>query len=78
MDLMQRKIHVKCTRYMAQREHLALSARSHLCVCVKRQEWYIWQQVMVFALNVCIFMNGNGKDRRKIQNAVVMCECTLN
>ena len=39
-------------------------------VCVKRPEWVLWKQVMMFTPNVCIFKN-NGKDKRKTQSSAV-------
>ena len=39
----------------------------NVCVCiwVKRQEWILWQQVMVFTLDTCIFKNGRQRKRQK-------------
>ena len=34
-------------------------------VCVKRQEWVLWQQVTVFTLNVNIFRNATSKIKGK-------------
>ena len=36
-----------------------------VCVCVKRQEWVPWQQVMVFILDICISKNATSKIKGK-------------
>ena len=49
----------------------ALFARNVcICVCVKRQEWVLWQQVMVFTLDVCIFKNVMAKIKGKRRSYV--------
>ena len=40
-----------------------------VCICVKRHEWSLWQQVMVFAHNVCFFRSRTAKIKD------VTCEC---
>ena len=36
-----------------------------VCVCVKREEWFLWQQVTVFILDVNIFKNATSKIKGK-------------
>ena len=53
----------------------SLAARN-VCACVKHQERGLWQQVMMFTFNICIFKNGRAKIK-KTANADVVYECTL-
>ena len=42
-----------------------------VCVYVKRQKWVLWQQMMVFTLNICIFKDGTAKITKKPGNVDV-------
>ena len=48
---------------------------SAFCICVNCQEWGLWQQVMVFTLDVCILKNGKGNIKEKRD---IICEWTFN
>ena len=39
----------------------------NIFVRVKRQEWVLWQQMMMFILNICIVKNGAAKIKEKHQ-----------
>ena len=47
-----------------------------VCICMKHQEWGLWQQMMLFTLNVCIFKNWIAKIKESA-NVDVTCECTF-
>ena len=36
-----------------------------ICICVKNQEWVLWQQVIMFTFSVCIFKKGTAKIKEK-------------
>ena len=37
----------------------------YICVCVRCQEWDVWQQMMVFTFNVSIFKKETTKIKEK-------------
>ena len=43
----------------------------------KRQEWLLWQQVLVFTRNICVFKNRMAKITEKNAKADIMCEWTF-
>ena len=47
---------------------------SAFALCIKRQEWGLWQEVYVLTLIICI---AGLQKSKKNANANVTCECTL-
>ena len=45
-----------------------------VCVCFNLHEWVLWQQVMVFTLNVFIFKNRIAKIKEKRKHRRYVCE----
>ena len=47
-----------------------------ICLCLKLQEWVLWQQVIVFTERLHC-QERNGKNQRKTLNADITCKSTI-
>ena len=49
----------------------------YFCICIKHQEWVLWQQIMVFTLDVSIIENRRQRSKEN-SNANVTCKPAFN